>query len=232
MKKQVIKIKSRLNIFIDESGDFGFTKGSSELYGVSFTIHESNDSITSDLEYLNNRLKKSNYDGMIHLADLIARRGDYAHFNLKQRKEIFWSIFYFSKRVKVKIHTIIVDKRFKNNKTQLNMELAGKINDFFNSISDYMNEFDKVVVYYDNGQDSLGAIIDTLLLNKTNIEHRIEFNHKEKRLFQVSDMLTFVDKIVYKHNNNMPMTKAEQYFFSVKDILGIIRQLKPKRLYK
>ena len=45
----------RLNIFIDESGDFGFADGSSELYGVSFTIHESNDPIANDLEYLNNR---------------------------------------------------------------------------------------------------------------------------------------------------------------------------------
>ena len=67
------------------------------------------------------------------------------------------------------------------------------------------------------------------MLNKNNVEHRIEFDHKEKRLFQVSDMLTFVDKIVYKHNNKMELTKAEKYFFSVKDILGIIRQLKPKR---
>jgi hypothetical protein len=225
----VIKIKRRLNIFIDESGDFGFTKGSSELYGVSFTIHESDDSIVNDLDYLNNRLKKANYDGMIHLADLIAKRGDYSHFNLKQRKDIFWSIFYFSKRVKVKIHTVIVDKRFKNNKTQLNRELASEINNFFNDISDYMNEFEKVVVYYDNGQDALGAIIDTLLMNKNNVEHRIEFDHKEKRLFQVSDMLTFIDKIVYKHDNKMALTNAEKYFFSVKDILGIIRQLKPKR---
>ena len=111
----MIKIK-RLNIFIDESGDFGFTKGSSELYGVLFTIHESNNSIINDLEYLNNRLKKAKYDGMLHLADLVAKRGDYSHFNLTQRKDIFWSIFYFSKRVKVKIHTIIIDKRFKNNK--------------------------------------------------------------------------------------------------------------------
>jgi len=147
--------------------------------------------IESDLEYLNNRLKESNYDGMIHLADLVARRGDYSHFKLEQRKNIFWSIFYFSKRVKVKIHTVIVDKRFKNNKTQLNRELAGQISNFFNSISDYMDKFDKVVVYYDNGQDALGAIIDTLLLNKNNVE---------------------------------------RYFFSVKDILGIIRQLKNKRL--
>ena len=220
----------RLNIFIDESGDFGFVDGSSELYGVSFTIHESNDSITNDLEYLNNRLKKANYDGMIHLADLVAKRGDYSHFNLKQRKDIFWSIFYFSKRVKVKIHTIIVDKRFKNNKSQLNRELAVEINNFFEMIKDYMNEFDKVVIYYDNGQEALGAIIDTLLITRSNVEHRIEFNHKEKRLFQVSDMLTFVDKIVYKHNHNMTLTKAEIYFFSVKDILGIIRQLRNKRI--
>ena len=224
----MITIK-RLNIFIDESGDFGFTKGSSELYGVSFTIHESNNFITNDLLYLNERLKKAKFDKMIHMADLIAKRGDYANFNLQQRKDIFWSIFYFSKRVKVKIYTIIVDKRFKNNKIQLNRELATEFNNFFNDISDYINEFDKVVVYYDNGQEALGAIIDTLLINKTNVERRIEFDHKEKRLFQVSDMLTFVDKIVYRHNNNMELTKAEKYFFSVKDILNIIRFLKPKR---
>lgn len=224
------KIKRRLNIFIDESGDFGFTDGSSELYGVSFTIHESDKSIAGDLEYLNNRLKKSQYDGMIHLADLVSKRGEYTHFNFEQRKDIFWSIFYFSKRVNVKIHTIMIEKKFKNNKAQLNRELAVQISKFFDSINDYMNDFEKVVVYYDNGQESLGAIIDTLLITKDNVEHRIEFNHKEKRLFQVSDMLTFIDKIVYKYNHNMPLTKSEKYFFSIKDILGIMRQLKSKRI--
>lgn len=224
------KIKRRLNIFIDESGDFGFTDGSSELYGVSFTIHESDKSIAGDLEYLNNRLKKSQYDGMIHLADLVSKRGEYTHFNFEQRKDIFWSIFYFSKRVNVKIHTIMIEKKFKNNKAQLNRELAVQISKFFDSINDYMNDFEKVVVYYDNGQESLGAIIDTLLITKDNVVHRIEFNRKEKRLFQVSDMLTFIDKIVYKYNHNMPLTKSEKYFFSIKDILGIMRQLKSKRI--
>ena len=76
----------------------------------------------------------------------------------------------------------------------------------------HIEKFEKVVVYYDNGQEALGAIIDTLLLNKNNVEHRIEFNHTEKRLFQVSDMLTFVDKIVYKHSNNMILTNAEKFF--------------------
>ena len=226
----MLKIKKRLNIFIDESGDFGFVDGSSDLYAVSFTLHESENSIVNDLVYLNNRLDKNNYDGMIHLADLVCKRGDYCYFSLEQRKNIFWSIFHFSRRVPVKLNTIIVDKRYKNNKTQLNRELAKNISDFFHSIDKYLNEFENIVIYYDNGQEALGAIIDTLFMNRDNVEHRIDFDHKEKRLFQVSDMLTFVDKIVYKHNNNMKMTKAEKYFFSVKDILGIIRQLKSKRI--
>ena len=50
-----------------------------------------------------------------------------------------------------------------------------------------------------------------LLINKNNVEHRINFNHKEKRLFQVSDMLTFIDKIDYKYHHKIPITKAERY---------------------
>lgn len=36
----------RLNIFVDETGDFGFENGSSELFGVSFTFHDQNNDIT------------------------------------------------------------------------------------------------------------------------------------------------------------------------------------------
>ena len=36
----------RLNIFVDETGDFGFENGSSQLYGVSFTFHDQSNDIT------------------------------------------------------------------------------------------------------------------------------------------------------------------------------------------
>ena len=49
----------RLNIFIDESGDFGFVDGSSDLYAVSFTLHESSDSIKNELKYLNEKLSRT-----------------------------------------------------------------------------------------------------------------------------------------------------------------------------
>ena len=223
-------IIKRLNIFIDESGDFGFVKGSSDLYAVSFTLHESSDSIQSELKYLNERLKNLNYEGMIHLAYLVAKRGDYSHFDLEKRKSIFWAIFYFSNRVKVKLKTIIIDKKYINKKMQLNMALAREIGQFVNDNREYLESFDKIVIYYDNGQETLATILDTIFATNLKVERRVDFDHTEKRLFQVSDMLTVIDKMDYKRKNKMPFTKAEKYFFTGKDFRQIIDLLKNKRL--
>lgn len=218
-------IIKRLNIFIDESGDFGFVKGSSDLYAVSFTLHESSDSIQNELKYLNERLKDLDYEGMIHLAYLVAKRGDYSHFDLEKRKSIFWAIFYFSNRVKVKLKTIIIDK-----KMQLNMALAREIGKFVNDNREYLESFDKIVIYYDNGQETLATILDTIFATNPKVERRVEFNHTKKRLFQVSDMLTVIDKLDYKRKNNIPFTNAEKFFFKGKDFRHIINLLKSKRL--
>ena len=64
----------RLNIFVDETGEFGFGKGSSNLYGVSFTFHEQDDIIMPELIKLNDRFFRIGYTDMIHMADLIMRR--------------------------------------------------------------------------------------------------------------------------------------------------------------
>lgn len=220
----------RLNIFIDESGDFGFVKGSSELYAVSFTIHESDNSILNELEYLNDRLNKLEYDGMLHLAYLIAKRDDYASFNLEQRQKIFWTIFNFARKVPVKLKTIILDKRYMNSKSQLNKAISIEINNFINENKKYLDSFDKIVIYYDNGQETLATILDIVFATNDKVERRVEFDHTKKRLFQVSDMLTFIDKLDYKFHNNMVFTNAEKFFFTNSEIEYIKRKLKKKRL--
>ena len=57
--------------------EFGFGKGSSELYGVSFTFHEQQDDIMVELNKLNKRLREIGYTEMIHMADLIMNRKEY-----------------------------------------------------------------------------------------------------------------------------------------------------------
>ena len=219
----------RLNIFVDETGEFGFGKEASILYGVSFTFHEQKDDIKKELDNLNDRLKKLKYTNMIHMADLIMRRGDYKDFDIKLRKSIFNAIYTFSKRIPVKYKTIIIDKRFINNKTQLKQSIAYQINNMIEENKKYFEKFDKIVMYYDNGQDILGTILDSIFLRFKGFEHKIEFNHKEKRLFQVSDMLTYIDKYDYKYKNKISFDKDEKYFFGIKEIRKILKELNKKR---
>ena len=104
----MVNIMKRLNIFVDETGEFGFGNGASELYGVSFTFHEQNDDIIPELNKLNTRLERIGYTDMIHMADLIMKRGDYSRIPIDKRKSIFNSIYQFSRRISVKYATIII----------------------------------------------------------------------------------------------------------------------------
>ena len=105
-----------------------------------------------------------------------------------------------------------------------------EINKFIKENQSYFDSFEKIVIYYDNGQETLATILDIVFATNERVERRIEFDHTKKRLFQVSDMLTFVDKLDYKFHNNMPFTRAEKYFFTIKEIEYIKRNLKNKRL--
>ena len=75
-----------------------------------FTFHEQDNDISNEINILNARLKKLGYTGMIHMVDLIMRRGDYVNFDINMRREIFKTIFHFSRKVPIKIHSIIVNK--------------------------------------------------------------------------------------------------------------------------
>lgn len=220
----------RLNIFVDETGEFGFGKGASNLYGVSFTFHEHNNDITSELIKLNEKLEDIGYTDMIHMADLIMRRGDYQTFDIKTRKSIFNYIYQFARRIPVRYCTIIVDKKYTDNNRILRQQLAIDINKMVSNNLEYLKKFDKIVMYYDNGQEILGTILDSIFFQFPGFEHRIDFDHKEKRLFQVSDMLTFIDKYDYKYKHNMLLTNSEKYFFNNDDIRKILKELNKKRI--
>lgn len=219
----------RLNIFVDETGEFGFGNGASELYGVSFTFHEHNDDIMPELNKLNDRLNKIGYTNMIHMADLIMNRGDYKRISINTRRSIFKAIFHFSRKIKVKYQTIIIDKNYTDNGRILKLQLSTAINKMIKEHEKYFNKFDKIVMYYDNGQEILGTILDSIFLRFDDFEHRVDFDHKEKRLFQVSDMLTYIDKFDYKYKNKLPFTKGEKYFFTDEEIRKILRELNKKR---
>ncbi len=222
----------RLNVFVDETGEFGFGNKSSKLYGISFTFHNQDDNIKDEINNLNERLKRIGYNGMIHMADLIMKRGEYSNFSIDIRKKIFQSIYLFSKKVPVKFYTIIIDKKYTNSQKVLKRKIILEIEKMFERNKNYFNKFDKIILYYDNGQKELGKILDKEFSDFKNYQHIAEFNHIEKRLFQVSDMLTYIDKLEYKYQNKENLNKGEKYFFSDIRLKKLIYELERKKLKK
>ena len=141
----------RLNIFVDETGEFGFGNGALALYGVSFTFHKHDDNIMPELNKLNDRLTRIGYTDMIHMADLIMGIGDYKNFDILVRKSIFNAIYQFFRRIPVKYKTIIIDKKYISSVTILKQQLSYEINKMINESNKCFDRFDKIVMYYDNG---------------------------------------------------------------------------------
>lgn len=182
-----------------------------------------------ELYNLNERLNKLEYTEMIHMADLIMKRGNYQKYDINKRKSIFNAIYQFSRKSPVKYQTIIIDKRYADNSRVLRQQLSSAINKMLKEHEYYFKKFDKIVMYYDNGQETLGIILDSIFLRFDDFEHRVNFDHKEKRLFQVSDMLTYIDKYDYKYKHKMKFTKGEKFFFTVDEIRKILKEINKKR---
>ena len=186
-----------LNIFIDESGDFGVNDNASDLYVVSIVFHSSLNNIEPFLNALNKRLNKLQFTKMIHAADLIRHKGDYKNLSIDQRRKIFTAIYQFGRKSPIKLKSIIVNKKYTDTykllKKQLTMELNESI---FNNLK-YFQKFDKIIIYYDNGQSQLTSILEDIFKD-FNISFINDFDKTKEKLFQVADMLTFIDKYYYK----------------------------------
>ena len=226
-----LKVANLLKIYIDESGDFGNGKGSSKFYLVSFVLYNPKYDITKEINDLNKRLKRIGYEGMVHTANLINNRGEYSKLPLNVRKSIFNALYLFAKKIDAKYFTLIIDKKYVSNLRTLKRKIYNEINNMIKRNEKYFSKFDKIEVYYDNGQKDLAKVIDKVFKeNFENYEHIVEFDHVENRLFQIADMLTYIDKVDYKYQNKSNYSKHEIYFLEKDEMRNIIRELSRKRL--
>ncbi len=220
---------SKLKIYVDESGDFGFTEKSSELYVASFVFHDTSKSLRTKIDFLNEKLKSLNYNGMIHTAELIANRKEYAKMKLEDRKKLFSSLFYFALKCDIKTKSIVVDKKYKNNKIQLRQDIINKIKIMLENNKDYFLKYDNIIIYYDNGQEKLKNILKAVF-EHYNYELIEEFNHKEERLFQIADMLCVLEKINFMYKKHIALNNQEKYFFNGFEISTKLKEISKKYL--
>mgnify|MGYP001864068631 FL=1 len=165
---------------------------------------------------------------MIHTADLIRNKGDYKYLSINQRQSIFNSLFVFTKRSPIKLKSIIVSKKYTDTYKLLKKQLTIELNELVSNNYKFFQKFDKIKIYYDNGQSQLTSILEDVFKN-FNISFISDFDKIKEKLFQVADMLTFMDKYYYKFKHKLYISKNEKIFFENMEMRKLLKGLKSKR---
>lgn len=206
-----------LSVFVDESGDFGEYEKHAPYYIVSMVFHDQSIDISPNIKHLDNSLKQIGYgDGQaIHTEPLIRRERPYQYFQPNERRSIFSKLYYFALDCKIKYKSFIFHKNeFKHN-FKLEGKIARDISCFIRENLLFFQKYDKIILYYDNGQHELSQILNTVFSAEvSNFEVR-KVLPNEYRLFQVADLICTLELLRSKIEHS-DLSRAEEIIFHSK----------------
>lgn len=201
-----------LSIFVDESGDFGKVDNNSPYYLVTMVFHDQNEDISEQLTRLECELSLSGSTEYIHTGPIIRREIPYKNMTIDERRSLLYKIRMFFLHLPITHTTIKINRKEAGDKFALTAQLSKKLKIFINEHLDYFSSFDKVIVYYDNGQQELNLVLNSILnLLLSNVEFR-KASPTEYRLLQVADYICSVELLSIKSEEKR-LSKSEQAFF-------------------
>ena len=208
-----------LSIFVDESGDFGKYASHSPYYIVSMVFHNQDIDISSQIKILDFEMERLGYrNHAIHTEPLIRREECYRFLEPNERRTLFSKLFYFVCKSDIRYKSFTFFKRKYSNELEIEKKMIQEISFFIRENLVYFYEFDKVILYYDNGQHELNKILKTVLETElTNCEIR-KVLPKDYKLFQAADMVCTLELLKNKIEMSQLSRSEELIFYSKREL--------------
>jgi len=220
-----------LSIFVDESGDFGSYESHSPYYLLTFVFHDQAESISEQVALLDTMLSQDGFPiHTIHTSPLIRKEGHYYHLGNSQRKALFSRLYYFARKTSFTYQTFTFRKREFESETALLLAMARSLGQFIRDRLEYFQSFDRIVIYYDNGQHQISAVLASVFgaLISDGLEIR-KVVPSDYRLFQVADFLCTIERMAVKREAKT-LSRSEIAFFnrSNKEFSKVLKTLRKK----
>ena len=216
-----------ISVFVDESGSFDPFASSSQFYIICLLFHDQSQSLSEIVDSLNSELKGIGLDAnqAIHAGPLIRWEQPYRNLRRQDRRIIFSKLLAFMRRADITYRCFAVDKRFIYGRKTLHDRLLQQMVAFLISHTDEFNSYDKLKVYYDNGQSALTSLIkEAFSIFSSRTEYTPDVEPSKYRLFQVADIVCTLELAREKLSDDSGLSESETVFF------GGIKNLKKNYL--
>ena len=207
-----------LSVFVDESGDFGPYDYHAPTYLVAMVLHDQRIDISNNVRALDEHLKNLGQPiHAIHTGPLIRRESVYVNDLVEDRKRLFNALFNFARRLDIRYVCAQVRKSECPDVLTMTVKLSRAIADVLSKNAAYFNGYDRIIVYYDNGQGELTKIL-TSVFNA--LFSHVEFRKVQPvsyKLFQVADLMCTMELLRQKAESNGFSNSEQNFFSSVRD---------------
>lgn len=127
----------------------------------------------------------------------------------------------------------MINRKDAPNKISLSGRLGREISNVIEKHKAFFDSFDKIIVYYDNGQIELGAILNTVFsIHFSNVEFR-KAEPQKYRLLQAADFICSLELLKIKKNENRLSKSEKQFFYKTQELKKtFFKTVDKKRLKK
>ncbi len=203
-----------LSVFIDESGVFGEFSEKAPYYMVSMVFHDQRINIANEITALDRHINELGFPPhAVHMGPLIRREQIYLQYDDESSRASLINTMYHFVR-KLDIHYLCPFVRRTENQDVMDLcgKLSREISTQLREHMDYLNSFDRIIVYYDNGQHELTMILNSVFnVLFTNVEFR-KVAPSDYKLFQVADLICTWELLALKSSEG-EFTVSEKRFF-------------------
>ncbi len=181
---------------------------------VSMVFHDQRVDISKDISILDRHILELGFPPhAVHMGPLIRRESIYTRYsNENSRSKLLDAMYHFARKLDIHYICPYVDKSKCSDFITLNSMLSRAISNKLHENMEYLNSFDKIIIYYDNGQHELNKIITSVFSTLfSNVEFR-RVQPSDYKLFQVADLICTWELLALKAQNGY-FTESEKVFF-------------------
>ena len=191
---------------------------------VTLLFHDQKNEITSNVKRLEDSTKNSGFDfEYIHTGPVIRREDVFSGLSIDERRKLLFKMLNFIVGSPITYEMVVVNRKEAPDKISLSGRLGREISNVIVKHKAFFDGLDKIIVYYDNGQIELGAILNTVFsIHFSNVEFR-KAEPQKYRLLQAADFICSMELLKIKKIENR-LSKSEKQFFYKPQETGKLRK--------